>query len=96
MSDISQSSELNVHDILIKLVEQIPQNEVAISLSAGIDSASVLFALLECGKKVIVYSFTLDRKESTDFLCAKQLASTFGLKFVPVILPTDLNVLYND
>lgn len=96
MSDILQSSELNVHDILIDLVQKIPQKDVGISLSSGIDSVSVLLALLECGKNVTVYSFTLDDHESTDFVCAKDLANKLDLKFVPVLLPTGLDVLYKD
>lgn len=96
MSDISQLSELNVHDTLVKLVEQIKEKEIAISLSSGIDSASVLFALLECGKKVTAYSFTLDTHNSRDFLEAQELANKLNIEFVPVILPTDVTKLQSD
>jgi asparagine synthetase B (glutamine-hydrolysing) len=96
LSDISQSSELNVHDTLINLVNDIKETDVAISLSSGIDSASVLFALLECGKKVTAYSFTLDTHKSRDFTEAEMLANKLGLDFVAVILPTDVDTLITD
>lgn len=96
LSDILQSSELNVHDTLINLTKQIKEDEVAISLSSGIDSASVLFALLECGKKITAYSFTLDTHKSRDFLEAEELANKLGIDFVPIILPTDVDKLKED
>lgn len=96
MSDILPSNELNVHDILVSLVSMIEDNDVAISLSSGIDSASVLFALMECGKKIHVYSFTLNDRESRDFIIAKELANRYDLKFTPIILPTDIDKLKKD
>lgn len=96
MSDISQSNELNVHDTLIKLTQSIKSKSVAVSLSSGIDSMSVLYALLECNKTVVVYSFTLDDRESRDFREAKELANKLNLKFVPVFLPTDIETLKKD
>ena len=96
MSDILQSNELNVHDTLINLVNQIPEDTVAVSLSSGIDSMSVLFALLECNKNVVVYSFTLDDRESRDFKEAKELAEKLNLPFRPVILSTDIETLKRD
>lgn len=91
-----QSNELNVHDTLIELTSKIKEDTVAISLSSGIDSMSVLFALLECGKKVVVYSFTLDDRESRDFREARSLAESLNLKFVSVLLPTDIDTLKQD
>lgn len=96
MSDISQSSDLNVHDILINLVNKIHETDIAISLSSGIDSASVLFALLECGKNVTVYSFTLEDRESRDFKEAKSISEKLNLNFISVLLPTDINTLKED
>lgn len=96
MSDILQSNELNVHDTLIELTNNIQESDIAISLSSGIDSASVLFALLECEKSVTVYSFTLEDRESRDFKEAKLLADKLNLSFVPVLLPTDIQTLKGD
>lgn len=96
LSDILQSSELNVHDILVNLAKQIQEEEVAVLASGGIDSWSVVFALLEVGKKVHIYSFTLDDRESYDFTKARELSQIYGLKFTPIILPTDISVLKRD
>lgn len=96
MSDILQSNELNVHDTLIHLVSEIKDKHVGILLSSGIDSASVLFALLECGKSVHVYSFTLEDRISRDFRVAKDLSDLYSLEFTPIYLSTDLNLLKSD
>ena len=96
MSDILQSNELNVHDTLIALTNQLEAEEVAISLSSGIDSLSVLYALLECNKRVTVYSFTLEDRESRDFKEAKETAEKLNLSFVPIILPIDVKTLKRD
>ena len=97
MSDILLSNELNVHDILTNLITaDVHESNVAISLSSGIDSASILFALLECGKNVTVYSFTLEDRESRDFSVARELANRYSLKFIPVYLPIDITSLKSD
>ena len=86
----------DVRAVLMNWAECIPESEVAILLSAGIDSTSLLFALLESGKKVTAYSFMLDGKVSTDFSLARKNAKTFGCEFVPVFLPLDIEVLIED
>lgn len=87
---------LNIHDILINLASKIEDTEVAVMTSAGIDSASIVFALLELKKKVHIYSFTLDTHKSTDFTNAQKLAQLYNLEFTPIILPTNINILIND
>ena len=97
MSDTLPLNELNVHDVLIGLVDKcVSEKDVGISLSSGIDSASVLFALLECGKNVTVYSFTMADNESRDFKEAKDIAKKLDLMFVPVYLPRSINSLKTD
>lgn len=66
---------------------------VAVALSGGVDSLSVLYALLELGFRPTVYSFTLEDRESTDFRVARSEAGALGLPFIPVVLPTDLRLL---
>lgn len=68
-------------------------NTPAVLLSSGADSHLVLFAALRLGKKPTVYSCTLAGRESQDFKGARNTAKLFGLKFVPVILPTDVEHL---
>lgn len=87
---------LNLHDILINLASEIADTDVAVMTSAGIDSASIVFALLELKKRVHIYSFTLDTHQSTDFINAQKLARLYNLDFTPIILPTNVDVLMKD
>jgi len=96
LSDILRSNELNIRSILIELALEIPDKEVAVFLSSGVDSQSICFALLEAGKTVTAYSFTLDDRESRDFLMAKHLSELFGFKFTPILLPSDISTLKAD
>ena len=67
----------------------------AVLLSSGADSHLLLFAALRLGKRPTVFSCTLAGQESQDFKGARNTAKLFGLKFVPVILPTDVEHLIN-
>ena len=98
MSDILQSNRgvSSVHDILIFLAENVEDKEVAVFASGGIDSWSVVFSLLEVGKKVHVYSFTLEDRESYDFLKAQELSKLHGLQFTKITLPLSISVLKHD
>ncbi|OMD67597.1 asparagine synthase-related protein [Paenibacillus odorifer] len=69
---------------------------VAILLSKGIDSHALLFELLEQGKDVVIYSFTLEDRESSDFNGARETAKLYGIPFLPVYLPVDINILKQD
>jgi asparagine synthetase B (glutamine-hydrolysing) len=73
-----------------------PENDAAVLLSAGVDSSSVLFALLEAGKRVTAYSFCLDDRTSTDVKYAQITAKEFGVPFVQIPLPTSTDVLRED
>lgn len=95
LSDILQSSELNIRPIMMKLVEPLP-NEVGVFLSSGIDSRCILFALLEAGKTPHAYSFTLGDRVSRDCYVAEQVSKTFGVKFTKVILPVNVEDLKSD
>jgi asparagine synthetase B (glutamine-hydrolysing) len=80
--------------IVIPLLERYgthPQEEreVYIATSGGVDSSALAVAVMETDAEPIITSFTLDDRESTDFLGARKLAEHFGLKFVPVFVPTD-------
>lgn len=96
MSDISQSNELNIRQILIDLALEIPDKDVAVFLSAGVDSQSICFSLLEAEKNVTAYSFTLNDRESRDFLMAKHISNIFNIKFIPILLPVDISTLKAD
>lgn len=85
-----------VRSILIENVTAIPENDVAILLSGGIDSTAVALALRTAGKSITAYTFTLDGHISTDFSCARFNARRLGIPFVPIFLPTDIDRTYQD
>jgi len=86
---------IDIKKVLIKSV-QIPDDEVAILLSSGVDSSSVLFALLEAKKKVTAYTFCLDDRVSKDLKYAEITANEFNVPFVKIILPTNIDLLKED
>ena len=87
---------INVREVLSTIVGRDANKEVGLFLSGGIDSASILFALMDAGKKVTAYSFTMDGVCSQDFLFARHLARKAGVQFVSVVLPRDYHVIVND
>ncbi|MGI9458444.1 MAG: asparagine synthase-related protein [Pirellulales bacterium] len=87
---------MNIRGVLRRYAEAIADDHVALLLSAGIDSASILFALQDAGKKVTCYSFMLDKRMSTDFEYARKNARRFGAEFRAVLLPDDIPTLKKD
>ena len=84
---------MTVRNVLMNFANATPDLHVALLLSGGIDSAILLFALLESGKQVTCYSFMLDGKMSTDFTLARRNSREFGAEFIPVFLPRNISVL---
>lgn len=93
MLDILQSNDLK--KIFENQIQQLPQ-DVALCLSGGIDSIALLSMLLEFGKNIHIYTFTLNDYISDDFRIAESLASRFNCEFNAVILPSDLEILKSD
>lgn len=84
----------NVRRLLLDaLAAEVPEKAVAVALSGGVDSTSVLLALRELGKDVTAYSFTLRDRVSSDFALARKNARALGVPFVPVFLPNDVPTL---
>ena len=75
--------------IIDHIKNNVPDNEVAILLSGGVDSLSCLFASADLGKSIHAYSFRLDTHTSYDFEKAKEVAQQFGWKFTGVVIPTE-------
>lgn len=69
---------------------------VAVALSGGVDSCSVLAALVEAGHKPTVISYTPDTHESTDYRMARDTARNLGLPFVPAVVDTSAEALEVD
>jgi len=86
----------DVRKVLMEQAAPYAGKRVAVLLSAGIDSASVLFSLIEAGAEPHAYSFTLDGRLSSDFSAAKRNAATFGVPFTGIFLPVDVETLKRD
>lgn len=86
----------DVAGVLSRWAGAIEDDDVAVLLSGGIDSASVMFALLDAGKNVTAYSFTLGDRVSSDYALARANAKTFGCRFVGLVLPTSIDQLKRD
>jgi|6_EtaG_2_1085325.scaffolds.fasta_scaffold02497_5 asparagine synthetase B (glutamine-hydrolysing) len=84
-----------VATVLMEELDNTPQN-VALALSGGIDSLSVMFTLLRLGRSVTAYSFRLDAVQSSDFSEARTWAARFDVKFVPIVLPVQVSRLKDD
>lgn len=81
---------------LFARVDGSGMERMAVALSGGVDSCSVLAAQLEQGFRPTVLSYTPDTHESTDFQMAKACAESLGLDFIPVIVDMDLEALERD
>jgi asparagine synthetase B (glutamine-hydrolysing) len=68
------------------------KKNIGIALSSGIDSNSVMFGLLELGKKITAYSFHVEGIMSKDYLNAKRNAKIFGINFVECIMPNQVRL----
>lgn len=82
--------------ILLEESLKVPEEPVAALLSGGVDSTSVLLALLEAGREPVAYSFVLEGRVSQDFLLARRTARTLGVPFRSVILPGSVDRLIED
>lgn len=71
--------------------------EVAVALSAGIDSNTIMFGLLALGVTPVAYSFHVDGIMSTDFRQARYNAKQYDVDFVEIRIPTrpDLTKITN-
>ena len=69
------------------VAREVPEDEVAVLLSGGIDSISVALTAHRMGKKVTAYTFHLEGQESYDSKKANQVAKTFGWDIVDVAVP---------
>lgn len=78
----------NVEQVLLDELRHIQASDksVAVLLSGGVDSNSVLFACLELGLKTHAYSFCFKDAPSRDFKYAQAACEKLGVPFHPVYL----------
>lgn len=83
-----------IRKTLIERIASVDADEVAVFLSAGVDSNAVLLAALHAGKKPTAYSWMRDGQRSTDQNSAQRNARALGVPFRSVLLPTDAATLH--
>lgn len=74
---------------VIEAVRPHARRKVAIALSGGVDSCSILAAMRIVRVRPMVVSYTPKGIESTDFKMSRSLAKKFGLEFIPVYVDMD-------
>jgi asparagine synthetase B (glutamine-hydrolysing) len=67
----------------------VPDSEIAVLLSGGVDSVSVGLAAESAGKEVHAYSFYLNGAPSYDFIKAAEVAHKRNWDFTPIVVPTE-------
>ena len=71
-----------IDKIIEKVIDrEVPDNEIAVLLSGGVDSLSVACAAHRLGKKVSAYTFNLDGDPSYDAKKAEEASNKFGWNF---------------
>ena len=79
-----------------KNIAQIP-DVYSLSLSGGIDSLQVLYALLDAGKPPTeCITFKMQSIESPDLDASIEVCKKLGLKLNTVIIPDDAQTIYDD
>lgn len=81
-------------DALLESVEAV--RTLPLMLSGGVDSGTILAALLELGETPHCFAFRLGREDSGDSAMAKRMASTFDLRFTLVEIERDQETLVRD
>ena len=64
------------------LEKNIPEKDVAILLSGGVDSLSVAFACQNIGKNITAYSFKIKDVDNYDYNMAKEVSKIFNWPFI--------------
>lgn len=78
------------------LRETKTKNSCGVLLSNGVDSNSLLAALLQNGSRPTVISFRIENYTSTDWTYARRTADLLGLPFVDIELTTDVELIAQD
>lgn len=80
---------------LLETVE--PYRELPLLLSGGMDSATLLAAMLECGGRPTCYAYWLiDQPESEDLAAARMMCKAWQLPLRVIPLPTSLEEVVRD
>ena len=79
-----------IKDLLIDHIKNnVPDSEIAVLLSGGVDSVTVGLAAESADKEVHAYSFYLNGAPSYDFIKAAEVAHKRNWNFTPIVVPTE-------
>lgn len=81
---------------LDRIKEIDPDGTSALALSGGTDSITVLFSMLETGRKPHCYTFYMDGILSADLKSSRKLAKDFGFELTEICVPSDVDRMYRD
>lgn len=85
---ITSTQFKQARDKLVARVDVIdPHSDGELMLSGGVDSATVLFAMLEAGRRPRCLTFYLEGVESRDLRVSRSMCQEFGLEHVAVMVP---------
>lgn len=86
-----------LRDLMIRRLDEIDPDKVSsLALSGGTDSTTILFAMLESGRRPRCYTFYCENTISTDLLASRALCKQFDLELIEVVVPWDLERLMID
>lgn len=83
-------------EIIISSIKKIKEKDVAVLLSGGLASHSVLYAAIELGKNVHAYTFHLGGVESTDLKKARETCKNNNILHTAIVLPKEIETLKAD
>ena len=84
-----------VNEALHDIIQDINM-PIALCISSGIDSKSLLFECIKQNKKITGYTFAMKGIDSLDLIDAKRTCKYFNINHVTVRLPLDLETLVSD
>lgn len=85
---------VRIRELVVEAVR--PYRKCPLFLSGGVDSSTLLAALLELGEEPVCYSFTFGSKESEDVLVARDICRRFGLRQIVVHVPSGIAAVERD
>ena len=94
---ISEADIADYRNLMLTLIEERdPDRKAAIALSGGTDSTTLLFAMLSSGRKPRCYTFYVEGTISEDLIASRNLAKSFDLELIEVMIPYDHDKLVAD
>lgn len=85
-----------IREIIVNSIKKIKEKDVAVLLSGGLASHSVLYAAIELEKNVHAYTFHLDGVESTDLKKASETCKNNNIPHTAIVLPKEIETLKAD